>query len=132
MTTELTLLGWTLLLALFQILLASTFRTRETGAAYNGGARDNPGPPEGRITARLKRAQANMLETLPIFIAAVLMVTLTQHEGSLSLYGAWIYFIARIVYIPLYALGVPMVRSLVWLVAMAGMLMVLAAAMLPG
>lgn len=131
MSIELTLLGCTLLLAVFQILLASTFRTLETGPAYNGGPRDTDGPPMGKMTGRLKRAQNNLLETLPLFIAAVLMLSLMDRESSLSLYGAWTYFIARIVYIPLYASGIPKLRSLVWIISMVGLLMVLASAMLP-
>lgn len=131
MTIELTLLGCTLLLAVFQILLASTFRTLETGAAYNGGPRDSDGPPMGKMTGRLKRAQNNLLETLPLFIAAVLMVSVLGRESSMSSYGVWTYFIARIVYIPMYASGIPRIRSLVWLISMVGLLMVLASAMLP-
>ncbi|MGI4938167.1 MAG: MAPEG family protein [Janthinobacterium lividum] len=131
MTIELTLLGCTLILAIVQIMLASTARTRETGTAYNAGPRDQPGPPEGILAGRLRRAQENLLQTLPLFIAAVLMLTLLQHERPMSLYGACIYFAARVLYIPLYAMGIPMWRSLVWVASMVGLLMVLAAAMLP-
>ena len=61
MNTELTYLGWTLVLALVQIFLPTGFRNRETGAAYNMGPRDAPAPkPPGPVTARLQRAQANL------------------------------------------------------------------------
>lgn len=131
MTTELYLLGGTLLLALVQVMLASILRTRETGGAYNTGPRDDEGPPVGKLTGRMQRAQKNLYETLPLFAAAVLIVAVAQRESNLSLYGAWIYLIARIIYIPLYAAGVPVVRTLTWLVSLVGMLMVLAAALLP-
>jgi uncharacterized MAPEG superfamily protein len=131
MTTELYLLGSTILLALFQVMLASALRTKETGSAYNVGARDSEGPPVGKLTGRLQRAQANLYETLPLFIAAVLIVSIAEREGPLSLYGAWIYFIGRMLYVPLYAAGIPVVRTLVWLISILGMLMVLAAAMIP-
>jgi len=65
MTTELTLLAWTLVLALVQILLPSTLRTQETGARYNVSARDDAAPPPRPVTARLQRAQANLFETVP-------------------------------------------------------------------
>jgi uncharacterized MAPEG superfamily protein len=42
-------------------------------------------------------------------------------------YGALIYFLARIVYLPLYAFGVPVARSVVWLFSLLGLGMVLAA-----
>lgn len=130
MTTELTLLACTLLLAIVQFMLASFLRTRETGVAYNTSARDDAGPPVGRLTARMQRAQKNLYETLPLFIAAVLIVAVAQAEGALSLYGCWLYLIARIAYVPLYALGIPVVRSLVWLASLTGLLMVIAAALL--
>lgn len=125
MTTELTLLAWTLVLALVQILLPSTLRTQETGAQYNVGARDGAAPPPRPVTARLQRAQANLFETLPLFAAAVLIAHVAGVQGALTLWGCWLYLAARIVYVPLYAAGIPMLRTLVWLVSMAGLVMIL-------
>ena len=121
MTTELYILGWTLVLAIFQILLASHFRNRETGVAYNASARDGEGPPVGVITARLQRAQKNLFETLPLFIGAILIAHVANVHTFSTYWGAWIYLIARVVYIPLYAFGIPYVRSLVWVASMAGL-----------
>ena len=127
MTTELTYLAWTLVLTLVYIGLPSQLRTVETGTAYNASPRDEEGPPVGVITGRLQRAQKNLFETLPIFIAAVLIAHLGGREGSLSAWGVALYFWARVVYLPLYAFGVPYVRSLVWLVSLAGLIMVIVA-----
>src|SRR5690606_11833499 len=85
MSTELILLSCTLLLALVQIMLSAVLRTRETGAAYNTGPRDTDGPPFGVLTGRMLRAQKNLFETLPLFIAAVLIVTLSKGENIYSL-----------------------------------------------
>lgn len=131
MTTELYLLAATLILAIVQIMLASALRTRETGLNYNTGPRDGDGPPVGKLTGRMQRAQKNLYETLPLFMGAILIVAVAGRESTLSFYGAWIYFIARILYVPLYAAGIPVVRSLAWLVSLIGMLMVLAAALIP-
>lgn len=127
MTTELTLLAWTLVLALVHIMLVANLRTAETGIQYNASARDGEAPPPRPVTARLQRAQANLFETLPLFIGAVLIAHVSGSEGDLTLWGCWMYLVARIVYIPLYAAGIPYVRSLVWLVSLAGLVMVLAA-----
>lgn len=131
MTTELTLLGWTLVLALVQIMLPAMLRNGETGIAYNASARDESGPPVGVVTGRLRRAQANLFETLPVFAAAVLIAHLGDRDGALTLWGAWLYLAARVVYVPLYAFGVPYLRSLVWGVSMLGLLMILAAILSP-
>jgi uncharacterized MAPEG superfamily protein len=125
MTTELHILAWALVLALIQVLLPSVIRSRETGLGHNGGPRDEPGPPVGKLTGRLMRAQSNLFETLPVFAMAVLVAHLAGREGMLTLWGAWLYIIARVVYLPLYAAGVPFLRSLVWLVSLFGILLVL-------
>ncbi|WP_374516180.1 MAPEG family protein [Brevundimonas sp.] len=127
LTPEFTFLALTLILALVQIGAAGMARTAELGAKWNAGPRDEATPPPGRLAGRLMRAQANLFETLPLFAAAVIMAEIADKTGALTLWGAGLYFAARVVYLPLYALGVPYVRSLVWLVAAAGLVMVIAA-----
>lgn len=125
MTTELTLLAWTLVLAIVQVLLVAHLRTGETGLQYNAGARDGEAPPPRPVTARLQRAQANLYETLPVFAAAVLIAHVAGRTGDLTLWGCWLYLLARLVYVPLYAAGIPYMRSLVWVASMIGLGMVL-------
>ncbi len=127
LTPEFTFLALTLILALVQIGAAGMARTAELGAKWNAGPRDETTPPPGRLAGRLMRAQANLFETLPLFAAAVIMAEVAGKTGVLTLWGAGLYFAARLVYLPLYALGVPWLRSLVWLVAAAGLVMVIAA-----
>ena len=52
------------------------------------------------------------------------------HLGRKTLIGAHLYFWARVVYVPLYAAGVPVVRTIVWTIATAGLLLVIAGLML--
>lgn len=127
MTTELTLLGWTLVLAIVQVLLPAQLRSRETGIAYNAGARDEAGPPVGVVTGRFRRAQDNLFETLPLFAAALLIAHVASRNGTLTVVGAWLYVVARIVYLPLYVAGVPFVRSLAWVASLVGLILVLVA-----
>lgn len=126
MTTELTYLALTLILALVQVFLPAGARTVEFGSKWNAGARDTTPAATRPLTGRLKRAQANLYETLPLFIGAVLIAHVSGAESPLTLWGTALYFWARVVYVPLYAFGVPYVRSLVWLVSLAGLVMVLA------
>lgn len=131
MSTELTLLAWTLVLAVVQIFIPAQLRNRETGTDYNTGPRDDPGPPVGILTGRMRRAQANLYETLPLFAAAVMVAHVANLEGALTLWGASIYLVARIVYVPLYAIGVPYLRSLTWLASFVGLALVLLAILRP-
>ena len=127
MTLELQLLAALLLLAIVQVLLAAGARTAELGLKWNAGPRDAPVPPPGPLAGRLMRAQANLFETLPLFIGAVLLTHFAGMAGPLTLWGTALYFWARVAYVPLYALGVPYIRSLVWLVSLAGLAMILMA-----
>lgn len=127
MTTELTYLALTLVLALVQVFLPAGARTAEFGSKWNAGPRDETPAARKLLTGRLERAQANLFETLPIFIGAVLIAHVIGAAGALTVWGTALYFWARIVYVPLYALGVPYVRSLVWVVSLAGLVMILAA-----
>ncbi|WP_125257041.1 MAPEG family protein [Brevundimonas fluminis] len=127
MAPDLILLAFTLILALVQIAAAGLARTAELGAKWNAGPRDGETPPPGKLAARLMRAQANLFETLPLFIGAVLIAHVADKAGPLTYWGAHLYFFGRVIYLPLYALGVPYVRSLVWLVATGGLVMIIAA-----
>jgi len=126
-TTELTYLAATLVLALVQILLPAGARTMEFGIGWNAGARDQTPESHNPVVGRLERAQSNLYETLPPFIGAVLVAHVTGAESALTLWGVALYFWARVAYIPLYALGVPYIRSLVWLVSLAGLILILVA-----
>ncbi len=127
MSTELTLAVWMLIIALVQIFLPAMFRNRETGLDYNAGPRDEAGPPVGIITGRLQRAQRNLFETLPLFLAAVIIAHITGREGSLTLTGAWLYVICRVLYIPAYGFGISYIRSLIWGVSLAGLVLIILA-----
>jgi len=129
MTPELTMLTWTLILALAQILATALLRTQETGLKYNASARDAPAPPPRPITARMMRAQTNLFETLPLFIAAILIAHVAGRDGAQSYSGAMLYFWGRVVYVPLYAFGVPYLRSVAWIVSLVGLIRVIEAVM---
>ncbi len=125
MTTELSILAWTLVLALVQVLLPAVLRGRETRAGYNASARDHPPPAPSVVTARLLRAQNNLFETLPVFAGAVIIDHMVGREGALTVWGAWLYIVARVVYVPIYASGIPFIRSLAWLVSLLGIILLL-------
>jgi uncharacterized MAPEG superfamily protein len=128
MTPEFIALAAVLILAIVQIFWAASARTAERGLKWNAGARDEHVPPPGKLAGRLDRAQANLFETLPIFAAAVIMAHVAGKDGGpLTLWGTHLYLFGRLVYLPLYALGTPYVRTLAWLAALVGLLMVLAA-----
>lgn len=125
--TELRMLAWSIVLGLVQLVIATTLATKDQGLAYNMSPRDEAAPPVGKLSARFGRAFGNFCETFPFFAAAVLAVMLSGKTNATSALGASLYFWARLVYVPVYALGVPVVRTLVWTVSIVGLVMVLGA-----
>jgi uncharacterized MAPEG superfamily protein len=126
--------SWTLfgamVLGLVHLSAASFAFKAQVGNAYTVGARDQDLRPSG-LAGRLDRAQRNYLETFAIFAAAVLMLEMLERQGGwLSVWGALIYLGGRIVYLPLYALGLPWLRTFSWNAATAGLAMVMAAIIL--
>ncbi|MGK6313261.1 MAPEG family protein [Neorhizobium sp. DT-125] len=122
-TPYMTLLALSVILLVLQILLQGTLATRELGSKWNAGPRDEGLEPEGKLAGRAARASKNFQETYPAFVGLLLGVAFSGDDASgLGLVGGWIWFVARIVYLPLYLAGIAYFRSFVWLISMAGML----------
>ena len=123
MKLEFTMLGATIALALVNILWAGNVRTKQYGIDWNMGARDGDMPPLNPLAGRLLRAQANLYETLPLFIAALLGAAILGRLGWKTEVGASLYFVGRLIYLPLYAAGVPKVRTMVFGVSLVGLIL---------
>lgn len=128
MSVELTMLALACVLGFVHLFLGAHFVTQERGAAWNTGARDNTPPLEGKLAGRLDRAFNNFRETFPIFAVAVLIITILDRHNVRTEWGAQLYFWMRVIYLPLYAAGVPLLRTIVWIASTVGILMVLSAA----
>jgi uncharacterized MAPEG superfamily protein len=127
MSVELKVLAWSICLGIVSVLVASSLGTAQRSLGWNLSNRDEETKPLTGAAARAHRANRNFLETFPFFAAAVLAVVLAKANSSHTALGAQLYFWARLAYVPIYIIGLPYVRTLVWGVAFAGLLMVLGA-----
>ncbi|WP_334161313.1 MAPEG family protein [Phenylobacterium sp.] len=127
MSVESWMLFGAMVLGLVHLTAASFTFKAQVGNAYAVGARDQDLRPSG-VAGRLDRAQRTFLETFAIFAAAVLLLeALGRTGGWLSQSGAILYLAGRVLFLPLYALGVPWIRSFSWNAATLGLVMVMAA-----
>ena len=124
---ELKLLGAAIVVGLVQLLWAAAAARAQQDLKWAAGPRDTP-MPVGGVAARLDRAFWNFAETFPFFAAAVLACAVAGKLGTpLTVWGAGLYVAARALYVPLYASGIPTVRTLVWFVSLVGLVMVIVA-----
>lgn len=123
MTTELTMLLYAVLLAVVQLFLYAIPGITQTGTDYAAGPRDKEQPITG-VAGRLKRAYFNHIETLPLFAIAVFAAHITGASNGVTALAAQAYLAARIAYVPAYAFGLPWIRSLIWFVALAAIVVI--------
>ena len=125
MPVELRIAAFGAVLLFIHIFIATRFKTRQYGRKWNVGARDETLPPPNEMTGRTMRAQANFQETFPIAIVALLGVVLADRTSTWTPLGGWIWLGARLIYLPLYAAGVPVVRTIVYTISLVGLGMVI-------
>lgn len=123
MTFELWILLAAALLGLVHLAAASFTFKAQVGNRYTVGARDENLQPVG-VAGRLHRAQHNFLETFAIFVVFVVIVHLSDAYGSFSYWGSVLYLVGRVLFLPLYAAGVPWLRTFSWKLATLGLALV--------
>lgn len=113
MSSELTILAlygivviltiiWQVLAAVAQVGLPMLARPRDDMPALIGTA------------GRLERAVANSVTAMALFAPAVLILGQMDRLGGLSLVAAQAFLAARILYVPVYAFGIPWLRTGIW------------------
>ncbi|MEM1436197.1 MAG: MAPEG family protein [Pseudomonadota bacterium] len=127
MPVELQVLAYAGLLQGVQFVLMAVAVNLQVGPRSTTGPRDEPLEVTG-IPGRLMRAMNNHFEALILFTLAVVVVVTGAYRSAFTGQCAWVYLIARILYVPAYVSGVPLVRSLIWFVGFgATMAMLLSA-----
>ena len=127
MTTEILMLGCAVALVLLQIVLQASAAAMFLKLGYLMGPRDENKDVENVYVGRINRALHNVLETFPLFAALALALAVTGRTGGYAALGAQIYVWARTIYVPVYVLGIPVLRTIVWAASMAGIVMMLVA-----
>jgi len=111
-------------LYLVNVHLAGLLLMVQVGPMTHAGSRDDL-PSPGRYRARAMRAADNFAENLPVFLGLGLLVLMVEGSNmAQAVLGAQIFVLSRVLYIPIYVAGVPMVRSLLFMVGFIGLVMI--------
>ena len=106
-----------------QALVAVSGATLQVGLPALAGNREGL-PPFTGWAGRAQRAHRNMLESLVLFAALILIAVVSQKTNATTLLGAQLFFWARLVYAGVDVAGLPWLRTLVWLISVVGLIMI--------
>ncbi len=123
MQPELSLLVWSVVLTFAQMLVALSGAALQFGLPKLSGNREDLPEPKGWV-GRAYRAHRNMLENLVLFASLVIVAVLANKTNSTTLLGAQLFFWARLVYAFVYLAGIAYLRTAVWLVSVAGLILI--------
>ncbi len=112
-TSILALYGlFVLLVTVLQVLTAAG----QVGLGTLSSPRDGM-PGLTGVAGRMERALMNCVVGMALFAPAVLIVEITGAASGATLLAAQAFLIARVLYVPVYAAGIPFLRTGVWAVA---------------
>ena len=123
MTPDLQMLVWSAALALVQMVVAAIGAHGQVGLPALAGNREDL-PPITGWAGRVRRAHANMLENLVVFAILVLAAHVAGKANATTALGAALFFWGRLAYAIVYLAGVPWLRTAVWAVSLAGILLI--------
>ena len=122
MTVQLAMAAVLIALGMIQLVLAAVEYRRVHGVRYANTARDKPsGKPDSALLGRLSRAQSNLMETAPYFIGLAAIIAIAGISTQVTQWAAIAFVALRILYLPLYAFGIPDLRGLVWTLSFAAL-----------
>ncbi|MDP5070331.1 MAG: MAPEG family protein [Congregibacter sp.] len=124
MTPLLSLVVYMTLLTFVAIMLGAFLRNREwTAEGLKAGLSNRDQIPEATpLGGRAERTASNTIEALLLFVPLALVAQLAGSAEAVMT-GATIFIGARVAYVPIYIVGIPYLRSLVWAVGIAGLTM---------
>ena len=115
-------------LTFISIILGMLLRNREwtlDGMKVGLGNREHV-PEATPMGGRADRAAQNTKENFMLFLGLA-MVAHASGMGEQAAFGAEVFFWARVVYVPVYILGITYLRSVVWGVGLVGLIMMVLA-----
>jgi len=124
MKPELTLLAWSVVLAIVHMLATVQALVMQRGLMTAFGNRENL-PELTGWGGRAARANINMAQNLVLFTAVVLAAVAAGTTNSMTLLGAQIFFWARVAYAVCYLGGLMYLRTAAWLVSIIGVALIL-------
>ena len=127
MTPELAALAATALIHAAAVFWSQAYLNQDVGAKANASPRDDL-PALSQGTQRLRRALGNHVENIGLFISAVVIVQMSGQNSWFTAACAWVFVVARALYLPAYLYGWAPWRSVIFMVGFVACFAMIAAA----
>jgi uncharacterized MAPEG superfamily protein len=124
MKPEITLLAWSVVLAIVHMLITVMALVSNKGLMTAFRSRENL-PELPGWGGRADRANSNMAQNLVLFAAVVLAVVAVGRTNDMTLLGAQLFFWGRVAYAVCYLGGIQYLRTASWLVSIIGIVLIL-------
>ncbi len=122
MSIELWALLGCVLVMLVSIAAQAIYLDVKAGVAHGLSNRDSPPTGFGDVGGRLDRNVRNQVEGLVMFIPLVLISAAGGISNPWTQRAALVYVATRLIYFLVYAAGVTIVRSAVWIIGLVALL----------
>jgi uncharacterized MAPEG superfamily protein len=126
MSTEMTMLVLSAILCVVLVIPYTQGITLKYGLGAAAGNREDL-PALTGWAGRSRRAHANMVENLIPFTAVLLAAQAGNKLGALTALGAQLFFWFRLAHAVVYIVGIPYVRTLMWVASVVGMALIVVA-----
>ena len=117
MSSELSILGLYGILIMVVILVEVVLALGQYGMPYLASPRDENRPQEG-LAGRATRTVLNCAIGMALFAPAILILAAKDAFTGTTLLLAQVFLLARVVYVIVYIVGIPWVRTLSFVVAL--------------
>ena len=123
MSPDLRILVWCVALTFVEMIAAVLLAQGQVGLGVLAGNREGIEPLTS-FAGRAQRAHWNMLESLPLFIALILVAHVAGKANGATHAGAELFFWGRLFHWIIYVIGVPWLRTIAWVVSVIGLIMI--------
>lgn len=130
MSYEMTILALLTLFYMFSWVPVSLAKYQAYGGTWLASNHSTDGlPPLPELGQRAVRAQENLKESYPGFAVAILLLAFTGGFTQYTVVAALAFLIARLIHMPAYIIGIPILRIFSWAMGFVAMVYLLIVAL---
>ena len=123
MSVEFTMLFYSVILTFVLIMIPATISLLANGMPVAIGSRDDC-PESSTYCKRTLRLRDNMFENMLLFAPIVLMAAAMDVSNATTVFGAQLFFYARVGHAIVYLGGWPWIRTPIWAAGVVGIAMI--------